>query len=77
MLGHITPLDFMSHQTKRLLIAVGVVGFSTAVARAEIITYDISGTVANTLVRLGTQFVWGCAILAVGIVAAVIISKRK
>ena len=67
----------MSQQTKRLLTTVGVVAFSTVVAKAEIITYDISGTVANTLTRLGTQFVWGCAILAAGIVAAVIISKKK
>ena len=50
---------------------------STSVARADLIIYDMSGSVQSTLRALGTDFVIGCAVLAAGIVAAVIISKKK
>ena len=67
----------MRYELKRFLIAGVVAVVSTAIARAEIIIHDIGSTAANTLTKLGSQFVLGCAILAVGIVAAVFISKRK
>jgi hypothetical protein len=44
--------------------------------RADVVTYDVGSTVANTLHELGTDFI-GCANLAAGVVAAYSFQKRS
>jgi len=67
----------MSYPMKWFVLTAVVAVLSTTVTHADIVIHDIGNTAANTLVKLGSQFVFGCAILAFGIVAAVFISKRK
>jgi hypothetical protein len=66
----------MKHQSKLIPIAALILA-STAFARADLIIHDMGSTAANTLATLGTDFIIGCAIVAAGVVAAVIISKKK
>lgn len=66
----------MNHQFKKLLVAA-LVFISASFARAEVVTYDLGVSAERTLQTLGTDFVIGCIALAVGMVIAVLISKRK
>jgi hypothetical protein len=64
----------MNHQAKRSLIAA-LIFASVSFARADIVTFDSS--VVTTLQTLGTDFIIGCTVLAVGIIVAVVISRKK
>lgn len=68
----------MSHRVRHILIAA-IVLVTDSTAQAELINYnyDISSTTANTLESLGTKFVVGCTVLALAIIAAPIISRKK
>jgi len=66
----------MKPQTKQWLVAALML-VSAPLARAELIVHDIGSYAANTLNDLGRDFVIGCAFLAAGMVAAVIIYKKK
>ena len=65
---------FMNHQAKRSLIAA-LVFASASFARADLVTFDSS--VVTTLHTLGTDFIIGCTVLAVGIIVAGVISRKK
>jgi hypothetical protein len=68
----------MNHRVKHILIAA-IVLVTASIAHADLITYtyDMSSTTANTLESLGRKFVIGCTVLALGIVAATVISRKK
>ncbi len=61
-----------------MLVAALVFG-GAALANAEInhYTYDMTRTTADTLESLGSKFVFGCVVLAVAIVAAAVIARKK
>jgi hypothetical protein len=59
------------------LLSVAIVFGMTTVARAELVTYDVTQDTAGTLESLGTKFVLGCAIIALGIVIAAFFVSRK
>ena len=50
---------------------------TTSFAHADLIVYELGSTASKTLSGLGTSFVLGCAILAVGLVASSFIAKKK
>jgi len=66
----------MSHRFKQLLIAAFIALFGS-VARADMITYNLTEVTSQALRSLGTSFVVGCALLALGIVIAAVISRKK
>ena len=66
----------MSYRFKHPLIAAFVT-LSGSVARADMITYNFTEVTSQTLRSLGTSFVVGCAVLALGIVIAAVISRKK
>jgi hypothetical protein len=66
----------MSHRFKHLLTAAFVTFFGS-VARADMNTYNLTEGASQTLRSLGTSFVVGCALLALGIVIAAVISRKK
>ena len=75
----------MNHHTKRPLIAALIFAVESF-AHADINTsvYELGGgamqsvqSVSTALQAVGTDFIIGCTVLAVGIVAGVFISKKK
>jgi hypothetical protein len=48
-----------------------------SVARADLVTYNFTEVTSQTLRSLGTSFVSGCALLALGIVIAAFVSRKK
>jgi len=66
----------MSHRFKHVLTAASITFFGS-VARADMITYNFTEVTSQTLRSLGTSFVVGCALLALGIVIAAVISRKK
>jgi len=66
----------MSHRFKHLLTAAFITHFGS-VARADMVTYNFTEVTSQTLRSLGTSFVVGCALLALGIVIAAVISRKK
>lgn len=66
----------MSHRFKHFLTAAFITLFGS-VARADMITHIFTEGTSQTLRSLGTSFVAGCALLALGIVIAAVISRKK
>jgi hypothetical protein len=64
----------MKYRLRHLLI-VGVIFFAAFRARAELVDFDYDAR--STLEHLGTKFIVGCAVIALGIVTAAIISRKK
>jgi len=64
----------MSNQSKVTLL---IILTSASFARADLVIHDLGSTAANTLTHLSKDFVIGCAILAVAIVAAAFVSRKK
>ena len=81
----------MPPQTNRLLIAALLIAalliaalliaallMATASrARADVMLHDVGNNAAKTLSALGTDFVYGCAVLAIGLVVSVFLYRRK
>ena len=61
------------------LLNVTFLLLSISAARAEVntTTYHLTDTTAQTLRSLGNSFVLGCTLLAIGLVAAAVVLKRK
>jgi hypothetical protein len=68
--------SFMQHHFKRITIALLILA-STCCVRAEIVVHELGSTAANTLHSLSRNVLIGCIVLAIGIVAAAFISKKK
>lgn len=66
----------MPPQTNRLLIAALLTATASR-ARADVVIHDFGNNAAMTLRSLGTDFVYGCAVLAIGLVVSVFIYRRK
>jgi hypothetical protein len=66
----------MSHKIKQSLIAA-VIFFSVAAARADVFTFHVTSETSATLESLGTKFVIGCVVLALGIIGAAVILRKK
>ena len=68
----------MKNRTHPLLHAA-ILLLSLSAARAEVntTTYHLTETTAQTLRSLGNSFVLGCTLLAIGLVAAAVVLKRK
>jgi hypothetical protein len=67
----------MSHPSKQPLITIATILASASLARADLIVHELGSTAANTLSQLSRNIMMGCAILAVAIVAAAFITKKK
>ena len=67
---------FMQTRSKRIVIAALMLA-SACGARAEIVVHELGSTAANTLHSLSRNVLIGCIVLAIGIVAAAFISKKK
>ena len=48
-----------------------------SITRADLITYDITNSISRTAADLGTKFVIGCVVLALGIVIGAVILRKK
>jgi hypothetical protein len=59
-----------------MLVAFGFLVFTTA-AHAEVLIFDFNVTSRDTISGLGTSFIIGCALLAIGLVIAAKIFKSK
>jgi len=66
----------MPPQTNRFLIAALLTATASR-ARADVIIHDIGNNAGITLRDLGTDFVYGCAVLAIGLVVSVFLYRRK
>lgn len=66
----------MPPPTNRILIAALLMATASR-ARAEVIIHDIGNNAGKTLRDLGTDFVYGCAVLAIGLVVSVFLYRRK
>ena len=66
----------MNYKSKHLLSAAFIL-VSAWTARADMVTYHVSPETSNTLENLGTKFLAGCTVLALGIVLAAFVSRRK
>ena len=66
----------MNHRFKYLLTAAFIALLSSA-ARAEMTTFNLTDVTSQTVRGLGTSFVIGCGLLALGLVLAAFISKKK
>lgn len=66
----------MNHRMMSSIVGTALL-LTTLSARADLVVYDISQNVSRTVLGLGGRFVAGCAILAVGMVVAAIILRRK
>lgn len=66
----------MNHRVTRFLSGALILATAPA-AHAELVTYDITQNTASTLESLGTKFVIGCTVLALGIAAAAFFSRRN
>ena len=59
------------------LLIAGFLALSGPAARADLVTYNITEVTSQTLRSLGTSFVVGCSVLALGLVIAAVIWKKK
>ncbi|MGJ8651299.1 MAG: hypothetical protein ACSHX4_13145 [Opitutaceae bacterium] len=50
---------------------------TTSFAHADLIVYELGSTASKTLSGLGTSFVVGCSVVAVGLVVAAFLAKKK
>ena len=66
----------MNLKLKHSLIATLIFGFAAA-AHADMVTFHVTAETQATLESLGTKFVIGCVALALGIVGAAIVSRKK
>ena len=66
----------MTYRFRHLLMAA-LIALSVATVRADLVTYHITAETSRTLESLGTKFITGCVVLALGIVAAAFISRKK
>lgn len=66
----------MNRLAKSTLI-LSILLASASLAYADLIVYDLGSAAARTLKGLGTNFVIGCVVLALGMVVAALICKRK
>ena len=69
-------MPLMPPQTKRLLIAALIMATASR-ARADVIIHDIGNNAGLTLRDLGADFVYGCAVLAIGLMVSVFLYRRK
>jgi hypothetical protein len=59
-----------------MLIALGPLVFTTN-AQAEVVIFDFNVNSRDTISGLGTSFIIGCALLAIGLVIAAKVFKSK
>lgn len=66
----------MNRITKSSLILAASLA-ATSMASADLMVYEFGARTAQTLDSLGTKFVVGCVVLALGMVAAAALCKKK
>ena len=66
----------MNHRIKHCL-AVAFMMISVSLARADLITFEITASTSRALADLGTKVVISCVVLALGIVIAAVVSRKK
>jgi hypothetical protein len=59
-----------------ILVATGYLVFASA-AQAEVLIFDFNVNSRDTISGLGTSFIIGCALLAIGLVIAAKIFRSK
>jgi hypothetical protein len=67
----------MTNHFKNVLLASILLLGSTSIARAELVVYDLGNSAARTLQGLGTAFIMGCTVLAIGAIVAAFVSRKK
>ena len=67
----------MNIPSKRTLITAALTSAIAPFAHADVVIYDLGGGAQTAFQALGTAFVLGCTALAIGLVVAVVIWKRK
>jgi hypothetical protein len=61
----------------RHLLTAALILFSISMVRADTVTYHLTTETSQTLESLGTKFIAGCVVLALGIVSAAFVSRKK
>lgn len=69
-----TPQPIMR---RRFTLATAMIPISIGTAHADIVAYHLTAETSRTVESLGTKFIIGCTVLAVGIMAAAFIARPR